>query len=422
MPFKKRGRGPIGMPKKKHRSSSSNTSSNLIHVDNDDHAYWRDKALEQEQLVIELQHLTTQLQQTNIQLETKMIKVREQRDKWKATLYRHQRDCATNHVATKRFRKPYSLLKSRSGKAARLVAAKSVVKVVSEILNVNSHMGFQDLFQSIMDEYRAAPNSDPGTDTPIDKLYDVLEIMDRRHQSMVTMHELCIAFGGRFAAINSNKLRLAKEALNTAILGRLRVQEGHRMTWVEPECLIRELLLYHRLDPGAQQYTINVMGDGRNFGDARKTTLIALRVLKSSAPTSQVDSVWPLALLRCTERYDVLRELMNDLIHKLTKLQQEGLHIPLDGVIPPHNGDTSSTSTSSSSSSTGSSSSACTRSSSAHAQTSPIAAAWDVYVFDENDPTERNTRIKFVLSGDMKFLLLTMGLSGATSEHACVYC
>ena len=50
------------------------------------------------------------------------------------------------------------------------------------------------------------------------------------------------------------------------------------MIWLDPTDLVREMLLAAGAKPGTK-YHINILADGRCFGNSRNTTFVALRIV-----------------------------------------------------------------------------------------------------------------------------------------------
>ena len=84
--------------------------------------------------------------------------------------------------------------------------------------------------------------------------------------------------------LTGGKLDQLKEAMNRTITKRIRSHElktkngDHAGMWLEPADVIREMLMAAGAGPGIK-YKINVMGDGRCFGNSRNTTFLALRIV-----------------------------------------------------------------------------------------------------------------------------------------------
>ena len=83
------------------------------------------------------------------------------------------------------------------------------------------------------------------------------------------------------------------------------------------------------IDPkDSHKYKINLMGDGRCFGDARNTTFYALRIvyLDGYRSTSN-EAIWPLAIFECPEKRAILRKLTQSMRKALNHVQQHGVYL-----------------------------------------------------------------------------------------------
>ena len=136
-----------------------------------------------------------------------------------------------------------------------------------------------------------------------------------------------------FANVSGGRLDLMKKAMDHAINKRIRHHEvklandEHGGIWLEPADVIREMITSAGLKPG-QIYDVNIMGDGRCFGNARNTTFFALRLvkLKGHRSTSQ-EALWPLAIFDTKEDRGPLRALTRDLRRALRHVQKNGVHL-----------------------------------------------------------------------------------------------
>ena len=107
----------------------------------------------------------------------------------------------------------------------------------------------------------------------------------------------------------------------------VQAEEKSGGVWLNPADVIREMLMAAGAPPGGT-YKINLLGDGRCFGNARNTTFFALRIvyLDGYSSTSN-EAVWPLAICDCAEKRGALRMLTQDLRKALKHMQENGLHL-----------------------------------------------------------------------------------------------
>lgn len=132
--------------------------------------------------------------------------------------------------------------------------------------------------------------------------------------------------------------------------------------------LLKLMVKHHNLKLGDDEvFDVNVLADGRSYGGARSTTLVCLRLVRRNGevlerPTSQ-DALFPVAILKCQEVYEDIKRSTAGLRGALKRVQQQGLTVG-----------------------------------------------------------DKKLQLRLWLSGDMKLLLLVLGLGAANSDQSCVYC
>ena len=147
---------------------------------------------------------------------------------------------------------------------------------------------------------------------------------------------LRVFMAAEIANVTGGGLKVLKKAMDTAISTRVRstevkmTEDGEEKTggiWLEPADVIREMLKAAGARPNST-YKINIMGDGRCFGNARNTTFFALRIvyLDNYSSTSQ-EALWPLAIFDCKEKRGILRTLTRSLRKALEHVQNQGIHL-----------------------------------------------------------------------------------------------
>ena len=100
--------------------------------------------------------------------------------------------------------------------------------------------------------------------------------------------------------------------MDNAIAKRIKFNEikhnnKHAGVWLDPADVIREMLMAAGAPPKGS-YHINLIGDGRCFGDARNTTFLALRIVYLDGYESTGnEAVWPLAILDTPGKRGALR-------------------------------------------------------------------------------------------------------------------
>lgn len=94
-----------------------------------------------------------------------------------------------------------------------------------------------------------------------------------------------VFMAAEICGINGGKLDRLKTAMDRSIATRIQqfdisYGEGdeHGGMWLDPQDVVREMLMAAGAKPGSK-YSINVLADGRCFGDARNTTFFALRIV-----------------------------------------------------------------------------------------------------------------------------------------------
>ena len=136
------------------------------------------------------------------------------------------------------------------------------------------------------------------------------------------------------ADLTGGRLCDLKKCMDEAIQARIKFHEVEidgepAGVWLEPADVIREMLQVAGIDPkDNQKYKINLMGDGRCFGDARNTTFYALRIvyLDGYRSTSN-EAIWPLAIFECPEKRAILRKLTQNMRKALNHVQQRGVYL-----------------------------------------------------------------------------------------------
>jgi hypothetical protein len=221
------------------------------------------------------------------------------------------------------------------------------------------------------------------TDEEMARLFALREVMDERKISEVDAHAIfhtVAAMGGSQAlkSINATTLRRLRRALDSAIRQKITITKTDYGTVCDVRELTRAMIDYNNL--GAGEYDNNVLADGRSFGSARTTTFVASRLVAQDGQllenTNSRMAIWPLAILRCKETYELLKAGTRDLRRDLKTLQTGGIEVaPVTEEGPPP-------------------------------ADAPLVHA----------------AITLWLSGDMKLLLLVTGLNAASSDHACLYC
>ena len=144
-----------------------------------------------------------------------------------------------------------------------------------------------------------------------------------------------VFMAAEICGINGGKLDRLKTAMDRSIATRIQqfdisYGEGdeHGGMWLDPQDVVREMLVAAGAKPGAK-YSINVLADGRCFGDARNTTFFALRIvfLEGFSSTAS-EAIWPLAILDCEEKRGAVRLLTRPLRVALEHLQKNGCYLP----------------------------------------------------------------------------------------------
>ena len=152
--------------------------------------------------------------------------------------------------------------------------------------------------------------------------------------SAAVMRKILIAC--EIARLTGGRLDNVKKAMNQAILNRIEMKDmkvtvdGKEVSggvWLNPADVIREMLMAAGAPPGGT-YKINILGDGRCFGNSRNTTFYALRIvhLDGYSSTSN-EAIWPLAICDCPEKRGALRYLTQDLRKALKHVQDNGCHL-----------------------------------------------------------------------------------------------
>jgi hypothetical protein len=136
-------------------------------------------------------------------------------------------------------------------------------------------------------------------------------------------------------AVTGGKLDQLRKAMNNSIGNTIKFHELkhkgiHAGIWLDPADVIREMLMAAGAPPGVK-YKINILGDGRCFGNARNTTFFALRIvyLDGFSSTSN-EAIWPLAILDTPEKRGPLRLLTQDLRKALKHVQDKGILLSED--------------------------------------------------------------------------------------------
>ena len=144
-----------------------------------------------------------------------------------------------------------------------------------------------------------------------------------------------IFMAAEMSSLTGGKLDTLRHAMDRAIAKRIRqydIEYGdnkdHGGMWLDPTDVVREMLTAAGAKPG-QKYHINVLADGRAFGNSRNTTFFALRIVYLDGYSSTAtEAIWPLAILDCEEKRGAVRVLTRPLRQALKHLQLNGCVLP----------------------------------------------------------------------------------------------
>jgi hypothetical protein len=132
--------------------------------------------------------------------------------------------------------------------------------------------------------------------------------------------------------VTGGKLDELRKAMNNGIDEAIQFHELthdgiHAGVWLEPADVIRQMLMAAGAPPNTK-YKINILGDGRCFGNSRNTTFFALRIvyLDGFSSTSN-EAIWPLAILDSSEKRGPLRLLTQEFRKAIKHIQTHGLHL-----------------------------------------------------------------------------------------------
>jgi hypothetical protein len=323
--------------------------------------------------------------------------------------------------------KPASKLTTWRAKTRRNLAFREGVNHTAEKLGIPPEM--RDRLIACWGPQQGCEN-----DSARHKLERLTKMMAEHNIAQTVMGDTLKILG--LSDINAASVKRVNTAQNELIYQRIKVYSNDYVTTLDVADVIREMILKLTGDKGLEKdttFSINVMADGRSFGQFT-TTLWALRFVWTEGSDSQAqEAIVPIAVLNCPEKRGPLQLLTKDLRRQLAEVQLRGVRIQPVTVVAFTPG------------------TVIPLEAPLQAEAQPDATLWleepedwSWYREELQANTERKERegvfeeeakrapvassagflasIVLYLSADMKFLSLSMGLSAATSRCPCPYC
>ena len=280
---------------------------------------------------------------------------KEETKRLKKKLHLHEQRCKTHCVTLEYLpEKPFSALSENSSRARRLEQYMKCLEDLQSKMKMEltkdealvAKLYWESVYQPVARKDSESECREPEPDkAPNEKaeeewekkwsvLFKLRYVADSEGSvSSAALRRIFIA--AEMSNITGGKLDTLRLAMDQSIATRIKqydIEYGEDGVtggmWLDPNDVVREMLIAAEAAPGAT-YQLNLLADGRCFGDSRNTTFFALRIVFLDGHSSTAtEAIWPLAILDCEEKRGAVRLLTRPMRKMLKHLQDVGCHLP----------------------------------------------------------------------------------------------